>query len=224
MKNFNRFFSTSKLFLMTVSFGFCAAGQLELSAQNAITVSTERMNTLFIGVTNHLNITVDGIPDEQVYLASDAVEIEKIGKGLFNVTATNPGRVTLTVHGDGAFQYKNFEFDVQRLPDPLAVLHLEGGEVKMDGEMAPEQFKKATGLGFQLPGNALEITSFNLTRVPKMGDPVEVPNGSADFNQRTKKLVNEAVPGDRYYFQVVMAKMAGTTEQRQLNSLLFRIK
>ncbi len=213
--------AVAKFILITV---FAISGQATIFAQNAITISTEKMNTLFVGVTNHMNITVEGIPDEQVYLASDEVEITKMGKGMFDVTASNPGRVTLTVHGDGAFQYKNYQFDVQGLPDPMAVLHLENGQVKMDGELTVEQFKTAVGLGFQLPGDAVVIASFNMIRVPKMGDPIELANDSSDLNKRAKELVSSATSGDRFYFENVMANVVGEKEQRKMNSLVFRIK
>ncbi len=225
MNLFPTFFSSkttvANFLLITV---FAVTGQIALSAQNTINISTEKMNTLFVGVTNHVNITVDGIPDEQVYLASDEVEIEKMGKGVFNVRAANPGRVTLTVHGDGAFQYKNYQFDVQELPDPMVVLHLDGGENKYDGEVTAAHLKKAEALGFQLPGNAIEIVSFNLVRVPKMGDPVSVPNDGAELSKKAKSLVDSAASGDRFYFDNVMGKVAGEKDQRKLNSLVFNVK
>ena len=220
MKLISTFFSgksaVAKLLLITI---FAIAGQATIFAQNSINISTEKANTLFVGVTNPINIKVDGISDDQVYLASDEVEIEKMGKGLFNVRVANPGKVTLTVHGDGAFQYKNYQFDVQELQSPLAVvLFLEDGSVKIDGEISAELFKKAEGLGFRKTDNAMTITNFNMIRVPKIGDPVEVSIYDADLNQMAKRLVQSAVSGDKFYFDNVMGTAVGAASAAGLTT------
>lgn len=197
-----------------------------LTAQR-ITLIPQKGDALFIGVDNPVLVKVEGIADDKVYLASDGIEIENKGNGLYNVLVSNPGKVTFTVHGEG-FQYKNFDVEVKRIADPMPGLKLQNGEVKKDGAIDAEAIKKAVGLGFETAGYngtlQIEIASFNIIRVPKRGDVVEVPNTGADFTKKAKELVNTATNGDTFYIQEIQAKVAGTTELRTLPNLVFNIK
>ncbi|MBK8566654.1 MAG: hypothetical protein IPN76_25815 [Saprospiraceae bacterium] len=182
---------------------------------------------MYIGVENQVQVSVPGIPSGNIYIGSDGVDIEKLEDGKFNLRFHYPGKTTLTVHGEG-FKFKNFDFDVQRIPDPLAALKFENGSNLTNGEITPDEFKKTFGLGFDAGGYkgelTIEIVSYNLIRVPKVGDPVEVPVKSSNFNEKARSLVNSATSGDRFYFEQVIAKVEGTPNPRQMNSLVFYIK
>jgi hypothetical protein len=197
-----------------------------LKAQE-VSLRSLKSDKMYIGVENQVQVTVPGIPSEKIFIGSDGVDIEKLEDGKFNLRFHYPGKATLTVHGEG-FRYKNFDFEVQRIPDPLAALSFEDGQVLTNGEMTPAEFKKAFGLGLDAGGYqgelSIEIVSYNLVRVPKEGDPTEVPVKSANFNEKAKSLVNSAISGDRFYFEQVMAKVDGTQNLRQMNSLVFHIK
>ena len=197
-----------------------------LTAQR-ITLVPQKGDALFIGVDNPILVKVEGIADDKVYLASDGIDIENLGDGLYNVLVSHPGKVTFTVHGEG-FQYKNFDVEVKRIADPMPGLKLQNGEVKKDGAIDAEAIKKASGLGFDTAGYngalQIEITSFTIIRVPKRGDATEVLNASAAFTQKAKELINTAISGDTFYFQEIQAKVGGTTNHRALPNLVFTIK
>ena len=191
-------------------------------------------NALYIGVENPVQVTVPGIPSDNIYVASDGISTEKLDNGLFNIRVDRPGKVTLTVHGDG-FQYKNFDFEVKEIPDPMkksadpvAALKLSNGLLKPDGNMTAAEFKQAVGLGAYLPkfvGNApVGIVSYHMVYAPKEGDPIEILLTTADFNEKALGLVSSATAGDRYYFQQVNGSVIGETEARPINSLVFKIK
>ncbi len=205
----------------------------QIQAQD-VKITPRNGNALYIGVENPVQVSVPGIPSENIYVASDGIEIERLDNGLFNIRVDQPGKVTLTVHGDG-FQYKNFDFEVKELPDPMkkhlapmAALKMQNGLLKMDGDMTPAEFKQATGLGAFLPnqvGDApVGIMSYNFVYVPKVGDPIEVAMRTAEFNDMAKGLLDKAASGDRYYFQMVNASIIGVAEGRPVNSLVFHIK
>ena len=197
------------------------------TAQHSITLTPQKGDALYIGVDNPILVKVEGIADDQVYLASDGIDIENLGKGLYNIRVVHPGKATFTVHGEG-FQYKNFDLEVKRILDPLAALKFENGLVLTAGEMTPAEFKKAVGVGFETGGFkgviTIDIASYNLIRVPKQGDVLEVPVNAANFNERAKSLINMATSGDRFYFDQVMADVEGTENMRKMNSLVFTIK
>ncbi|MCF8245950.1 MAG: hypothetical protein K9J37_11800 [Saprospiraceae bacterium] len=196
-------------------------------AQRAISLTPEKSDALYIGVESPVQVKVEGISPDKVYLASDGIDIQNLGDGLYTVRAEHPGKVTFTVHGEG-FDYKNFDLEVKRIPDPMAALKFDNGTLITFGEMTAEEFKKAVGIGFETGGYKgkiqIDITSYNLVRVPKEGDPVEVPNNAADFNKKAQSLINAAAPGDKYYFEEVMADVEGTENLRKMNNLVFQIK
>lgn len=220
--------------LKTVAFlAFSLFFSQQIQAQD-IKLTPRNGNALYIGVENPVQVTVPGVPSDNIYVASDGIEIERLGSGLFNIRVDQPGKVVLTVHGEG-FQYKNFEMEAKELPDPMkkhldpvAALKMQNGLLKMDGEMTPAEFKQAVGLGAYLPnqvGDApVGIVSYNFVYAPKVGDPIEVPMKTADFSDAAKGLVAKASSGDRYYFQMVNASIIGVAEARAVNSLVFHIK
>ncbi len=195
-------------------------------AQN-INLKSLKGEALFIGVDNILEVDVPGISKDKVYIGSDEVEINKLDNGQFSIKAQRPGKVTLLVHGEG-FKHQVFEMAVNYVPDPLAALQLENGTLAMDGELTADDFKKAVGVGFEMKGFKgkiqLDIASYGIVRVPKNGDPSEVINRAANFNELAKSLVNDAQPGDTYYFENVQVDVEGADNQRKVNSLVFRIK
>jgi len=44
------------------------------------------------------------------------------------------------------------------------------------------------------------ISGFNLVRAPKRSDPEFALNPGGTFNSDSKRLMNKAVPGDRFFF------------------------
>ncbi|GEM_PF-3001156 len=204
------------------------------TAQNVVSLTPRNGDALFLGVDNPVQVTVAGIPSDNIFIGSDQVDIEKLDNGIFNIRASTPGKVTLTVHGEG-FQYKNFDLEVKQIPDPMkklgdpvAALKMQNGLLKTDGDITAAEFKQAVGLGAFIPkfvGDApVGIVSYNMVYVPKVGDPVEIPLASANFNEKALGLVALASAGDRYYFQMVNASMIGEAQPKPVNSLVFKIK
>ncbi|MCC6723233.1 MAG: hypothetical protein IT258_01895 [Saprospiraceae bacterium] len=220
--------------LQTVTFlAISFFSTLSLQAQE-VSLKILKSDNLWLGVENLVQVSVPGIPSEKIFIGSDGVNIEKLDDGIFKLGFRYHGKTTLTVHGEG-FKYKNFDFDVKRLPDPIgklpdpvAALQLPNGQIKRDGEITATEFRQALGVGFvqdsKYGNNYFEIVSFNLVRVPKVGDPSEAPNTAKVFGDKSKSLVFEAQSGDRFYFEEVMAIMPGDAEPRKINSLVFHIK
>jgi hypothetical protein len=68
------------------------------------------------------------------------------------------------------------------------------------------------------------IQGFTLVRTAKRQDPVESINNGGSYNAKTKRLVEQAKPGDTYYFDNVKARCPGDRAGRKINSMVFRIK
>jgi len=112
---------------------------------------------------------------------------------------------------------------IQFNTDPVARLGALTG-----GNITAEDFKKHEGLNAVIDEKnqirECKVTSFNLIRVAKKQDPVEVIHRSAKFNTKSKVLVEKATAGDVYYIDEVNARCPGDLENRKINSLVFKIK
>ena len=222
------FFSTTNLLLITIfalAYAFTVHGGKELKT---VSVSADKMNVLYIGVDNPLTVAVEGIPDEKVNLASDEVQLTKNGRGKYNVTVQHPGQATILVHGEG-FEPQVLTFRVKRIPDPVATLENPNLRFKTEGTVTAEEFKQTAGLMLNLGGcfdfdNQLKVIEFSIVKVPKTGDPVEVFCKGGKLSDPAKKLIETAVSGDAFYFETVKIKVEGDPGEREVNSLVFKIK
>jgi len=184
-------------------------------------VSADKMNVFYIGVDNPVSVTVAGASSNEVKANGTGCNV-KGSNGKYIVTASRPGEATINVSG-GGLPNTPFKFRVKRIPDPMARLSKSNG-----GSMGNGEFKAQGGVGAFLDNFDFEATckiqGYNLTYVAKRQDPVESVNGGARYNAQSKRLVNNAKPGDIYYFDNVKAKCPGDPAGRKINSMVFKIK
>lgn len=186
------------------------------------TVSADKMNVFYVGVDNPVSVTVAGASSNEVKVSASGVSIKKQGAGKYIVTASRPGQAKITVSG-GGLPPTNFDYRVKRIPDPQARLSKSSG-----GSMGNGEFKAQGGVGAFLDNfdfdAKCQIQGFNLTRVAKRQDPVPSTNRGGRYNDKTKRLVMAAKPGDIYYFDNVRARCPGDQAGRKVNSMVFNIK
>jgi hypothetical protein len=63
-----------------------------------------------------------------------------------------------------------------------------------------------------------------LTRVAKRQDPVPADNQGGSFAGQARSAVDQAKPGDVYYFDDIKARCPGDVAGRNIGSLVFTIK
>jgi hypothetical protein len=222
------FLSGSNLALIAVFAAFYAFTVHGEKDQKTVSVSADKMNVLYIGVDNPLTVAVEGIPDENVRLASDQAQLTKTGRGRYNVAVKTPGTASILVHGEG-FENQTLTFRVKRIPDPIATLENPNLYFKTEGAVTAEEFRETAGVMLSMGGcfdydNHLRVKEFNIVKVPKMGDPVEVLCPDGKLTDTAKKLIDSAVAGDTYYFELVKVKLEGDMGERKLNGMVFKIK
>ena len=165
---------------------------------------------------------LQGVSSNDLKVNASGVTLKKVGKGKYVVTASRPGEASITASG-GGLQPTKFPFRVKRIPDPQARLSKSAG-----GAMGNGEFKAQGGVGAFLDNFDFDakcaIQGYNLTYVAKRQDPVESVNGGARYNAKSQRLVQQAKPGDIYYFDNVKAKCPGDAAGRKINSMVFRIK
>jgi hypothetical protein len=189
--------------------------------QRSATVSADKMNVFYIGVENPVSVVVAGASSNEVKVNATGCNISgRAGK--YTVTADKPGEAKIFVSGGGLAR-TSFDFRVKRIPDPVARL----GN-KKDGSMGNGEFKVQKGLIAWLDNFDFDakcnIQGFTLVRTAKRQDPVESINNGGSYNAKTKRLVEQAKPGDTYYFDNVKARCPGDRAGRKINSMVFRIK
>lgn len=188
----------------------------------SVAVSADKMNVFYIGVNNPLTVSASGVSSNDVKVSSSGpISISGSGSKRM-VTASKPGEATVRVTANGK-SLGSFPFRVKRIPDPVARL-----SNKSDGAMGSGEFKAQGGVGAFLDNFDFEATcqvsGFNLVRVPKRQDAIDSQNAGARYNDKSRRLVNAASPGDIYYFENVRAKCPGDSSTRKINGMVFKIR
>ena len=192
--------------------------------RRSVTVSADKMNVMYVGVDNPISVVAAGISSNalRVSASGGGIQLSPSGTGKYIARVSKPGKATITVSG-GGLQPTSFEFRVKPIPDPVAQL---GGETS--GDVGNGTFKAQQGViavleNFDFDARC-QIAGFELVYAPKRKDPVPVTNGGATFNSQARNLVNQAKPGDTYYFNNVRAKCPGDVASRKINPMVFRIR
>ncbi|HHS96191.1 MAG TPA: hypothetical protein ENJ45_06330, partial [Phaeodactylibacter sp.] len=195
--------------------------EYEVGVRSA-TVSADKMNVFYIGVDNPVSVTVAGASSNEIKANCTGCTMKKNGKGGYIVRADRPGEATIYVSG-GGLPKTPFKFRVKSIPDPVARLSKSQGGVMGNGE-----FKAQGGVGAYLDNFDFDakckIQGYTLTYLAKRQDPVESINAGARYNQKSKRLVQKAKPGDTYFFDNVKAKCPGDKAGRKINSMVFKIR
>lgn len=179
------------MLLVTVS---CINGQ---KSENEIVaaIAPTKMNVMYIGVDNPLNIAVSGYaPDEiEVSITNGVIAGEK-GKYIVKPRQTGIVTICLTVDGD-TIQKTNFR--VKTVPDPQTRLAgKQGGRISKEELLAnPEMIAYMADFDFDLQ---FTITEFTISGVLK--------GMNHDIASKSNKLTNEQIEfikqlsrGDRIY-------------------------
>ncbi len=195
----------------------------EVGARSAA-VSATKMNLFYIGVDNPVDVSVAGANSNSVQVKCEGCSIRKEGNQ-YVATATKPGRANVLVSAED-FPSTAYEFRVKRIPDPLA--KLGDGLHKLGGSMGTGEFRIQKGLDAYLKDfefkTRCNIVGYTLTRHKKNDDPISNKNRGGNFDSKSRRLVDQVKPGDRYYFDDIFAKCPGDINGRQLPSMVFKIK
>jgi gliding motility-associated protein GldM len=193
--------------------------------QRSIAISLDKMNVFYIGVDNPISVSAAGVSSNDVKVTGSGggISVSKVGNGKYNVTVSAPGDASLTVSGGGASQ--TFPYRVKRIPDPTPLL----GAKHRSKAMGNGEFKAQSGIAAILENfdfqAKCDVVGFEATYLKKRQDPSpEIANAGARFNEKVQSMVNQAGPGDQYFFDNVKAKCPGDSAPRNLGALSFKIK
>jgi gliding motility-associated protein GldM len=189
--------------------------------RRSVAVSADKMNVFYMGVQNPISVVAAGVSSNELRVSGSGVSLSGSG-GKYMVTASAPGRATITVSAGSLRQA--FEFRVKPIPDPVAKIGASTGGTMGNGELRANGGVLAVLENFDFEARC-EIAGFNLTYVPKRQDPLEYVNPGPRFSGPAASAVAQAKPGDQYLFQNIRAKCPGDGgSTRKINSIAITIR
>jgi len=188
-------------------------------------VSPTKMNVLYIGVENPIEISVPGFRDDQISASIRGGSIYRSGKGAWVAKVTTPGKTQISVSvkddkGD-VRSMGSKEFRVKRIPDPVpTVAGKKGGRISK-GLLIAQNRVSATleGFDFDLKFTVTEFTvSANIGGFTK-----DAKARGYKFTPEQIALINQVQRGKKLYIEGVKAAGPDGTV-RNLGSIAFKIE
>ena len=190
--------------------------------ERSATISADKMNVLYVGVDNPLSVSVAGVPSGQVQVRGEGITLTKTSNGKYITKPRRTGVAKITISG-GGLQPSIFNYRIKRIPDPIVKVGRKNGGLINAGE-----FKVQRGIIPHLEGFDFDarcnIISYEIARVPKNGDAQIQKNNGGAYNNRVKRMVQQATRGDVYYYSSIKCKCPGDQVARNLNGLVFNIR
>lgn len=188
-----------------------------------VAVSPTKLNVLYCGVPNPLDIAVSGYkPDEiQVSIGKGTIEPNQYPGG-YVVRILEPGLVKIIVSSNGK-ELAIKDFRAERVPDPIASV----GYFK-PGEKVKKNFLHVfSGVKAYLENFDFDVTfsviNFTVSATISEGVVKSVTSERAAFNAEQKELMMQALSGTKIYIENIKAKGPDGTI-RDLPSIYYELE
>ena len=188
-------------------------------------VSPTKMNVLYIGVDNPIEISVPGFRDDQISAGCSGGSLSKAGKGGWIARVTKAGKcnISVTVKDDkgGSRSMGSKEFRVKRIPDPVpTVAKLKGGQI------AKNMLQAQSGVEATLEGFDFDlkftIASFTVSATLDGGFSEEPTSQTNKFTPQQLALFGKLKKGKKVYIENVKCRKPDGTVV-PLGSISFKI-
>jgi hypothetical protein len=192
--------------------------------RSSVSVLADKMQVFYVGIDHHLAIKATDFSsaDLQVTVKGADASIRLEGSD-YVLTARDTGACKVLVKTPDYKFPMEFTYHVKPCPDPIPVVGTIGKR-----NFDAVEFQQLDSLTAQLPefdfAQDCTIVGFNLTKVGKRVDPIEVSNNCGRFNSETKALIQSAAAGDHYLFTDIQARCAGEKASRAIGSLCVVIR
>lgn len=193
-------------------------------AEPALVVSPTKMNVFYIGVDNPVEISVPGVPPDQLTVTiSGNNAIKRVSGTNYVVNPRTPGDANIAVTANVDGQRRNMgskPFRVRRLPDPVGtVAGREGGNIDKNVLLA-QAVVLAELKNFEFDAR-FNITSFTLSTTER-GFTKDERSNSTRITDAQKALIQNASRNQRIYFDDITA-VGPDGSERRLPTISFRI-
>ncbi len=183
-------------------------GEYEVG-QSSLSVSPTKMNVLYIGVPNPIDVTASGYDPSKLHVSISQGSIPSAGKpGQYHANVKQQGTANITVTATVDGQTKNLgtrQFRVMRVPNPTATVNGQSSGLIGKAILAAQQGVKAdmgSDFVFDMKFN---VTSFKVSTTIKGFVQDAVSNGPA-FSAQQKQIINSANVGSKIYIEEIKAR------------------
>ncbi|WP_426064143.1 gliding motility protein GldM [Flavobacterium sp. DSP2-3-1] len=172
---------------------------------NSATISADKMNVVYRGVSNPMTISFAGIPDNAVNASGSG--LSKVGNGKYVMNPGGGNEVVVSVSGkmsDGKVANDKKVFRIKGIPGPTGTIRGEMGVVK-----GPKSNLEIATIGAKLVDFdfevGLNVVGFNLKVT---GQPTVVVSGNR-LNAQCKAVLSKAGRGDQVTISEIKTKLVG---------------
>ncbi|MFW6389152.1 MAG: gliding motility protein GldM [Marinilabiliaceae bacterium] len=197
-----------------------------LVAQPNVVISPTKMNVFYQGVENPVEVSVPGIPSENLDVNITNADYTKDGNQyLVSPNSGTVGRksvVSVQAEVNGEIQdLGSQEFRIRSVPDPVATVAGErGGEIAKESLMAQDVvIAKMENFEFDM---SFDITGFTVGTI-RDGYMSKQESDGAGFTEDQKDLIDRAAPGSQIIISNIMAQ-GPDGRTRDLGSITFTLR
>lgn len=181
-------------------------------ARPALTVSADKMNVLYAGLTNPISVSVPGIPNEKLRVSITNGILTSKGGGHYDVSGLNLGfsdvSVTATMDDGSTRSMGTIKYRVKQIPKPIVFC---GSATTENTRVTPNEMKAASGVGCKY-GNDFpfdvqaKVLSFNITIQSNSGIIYDHASPTTNmFNDADKRAMQNLRKGMKVYLSDMFA-------------------
>jgi hypothetical protein len=207
----------------------CVNGQTVSDNPQVVTaVETVKMNVLYIGIENPVNISVSGYTPDQVEVKTDNGIIEG-SNGKYVVKPKTPGQAVITVSAKGK-PVQERAFRVKFMPEPVVALNPLPGSSRLikGGEITKETLLKAGGIiatvesaEFDLP---IKVASFALSTITAGNNQsMEALSNDGKFTSVQEQIIKSLNKGQKIIIDDIVASGPDGKARKMPVSMVFTI-
>jgi gliding motility-associated protein GldM len=193
-----------------------------------LVASPVKMNVLYRGVLNPIDISVPGVPADRVQAVTTNGRIVRQGSG-WAIDELAPGiaevSALVTLPDGGSRRIGPLRFRVKELPPPTGSV---AGRRSTDNTVRRQDLTAALGIT-AVPEDALfedqfSVTRFELTVVRRDGSTATFPATGNRFTPEMRTALNAVRPNERVIFENIRAQLAtGKGREVQLPQIALRV-
>jgi hypothetical protein len=191
--------------------------------QTEVAMELPKMNIMYIGVDNPLNLAVQGKPCEALEARLvGAGSLKHLGGCQYAAVVTQPGTVDIEVWDKQGKRIAVKTFRVKRIPDPTPTANYYRNQKVTREELENFTTIKALLLNFDFDAEC-SVVSYELTLMNPAEDPVMRINKGADLDQGCLALLKSAKPGAKIFFDNVKCQCPGDAAPRHLGGVSYKL-
>jgi hypothetical protein len=190
-------------------------------------VEAAKMNVMYIGVDNPLQIAVDGIPAGEIRVRVKNMYGEISGSnGIYNARFSTPGEAKIEVYREkngkedllGVKSYR-----IKRIPDPVPNLSGRRSGTMPVGKFTPDLTVSAILENFDFDA-VCEIVGYEITILPPKEDPITYQGYGSQLPESVLNRIKTFTEGYSIFIDDIKAKCPGDAAVRNLGGLVFKLR